>query len=138
MAVVHLDGTETSLGSRCHHGNGMIDSSTTTPLSAFDFRFGFAESSHAGSAENRRCNPLSIIRSALLQKEAKRNIQHMIRLALAVVLVGAALATGFLQPWNAKFKYLTKDLPDPKYPIHYFPEILFLVISIAGIVVVLQ
>merc|ERR550514_339633 len=52
--------------------------------------------------------------------------------ALAVkVAAASAFAVGVLYPWNAKFGYLTPGLP-VKYPMHYVPETLMLVLSGVG------
>ena len=55
------------------------------------------------------------------------------------VAAKAALATsvgiGILYPWNARFGYLTPNLP-LKYPMHYVPECLMLALSLAGAVAV--
>ena len=43
-----------------------------------------------------------------------------------------SVGIGILYPWNAKFGYLTPNLP-LKYPMHYVPELLMLSLSVAGI-----
>ena len=45
---------------------------------------------------------------------------------------GVSLGIGVLYPWNAKFGYLTPNLP-LKYPMHYVPELLMLGLTLAGI-----
>ena len=49
---------------------------------------------------------------------------------------GLSLSIGILYPWNAKFGYLTPNLP-VKYPMHYVPELLMLALSAAGAYLVL-
>ncbi|GMH54582.1 hypothetical protein TrRE_jg13197 [Triparma retinervis] len=47
------------------------------------------------------------------------------------VALGTAIATGVLYPWNAK---LNTALALPiKYPMHYVPEVIFILLTIAGI-----
>ena len=43
-----------------------------------------------------------------------------------------ALGIGIIYPFNAKFGYLTPDLP-VKYPMHYVPEALMATLTLAGI-----
>ncbi|GMH55693.1 hypothetical protein TL16_g03945 [Triparma laevis f. inornata] len=43
-----------------------------------------------------------------------------------------SLAVGVLYPWNAKFGLLNKDLPVVKYPMHYVPEALMGIMTLAG------
>ena len=56
-------------------------------------------------------------------------------LTLVDPIVATKLATltsfliGVLYPWNAKFGYLSPDLP-LKYPMHYVPELLMLALTI--------
>ena len=51
-------------------------------------------------------------------------------LAVKVALATSA-AVGVLYPWNAKFGYITSGLPT-KYPMHYVPEVLMAVLTVAG------
>jgi hypothetical protein len=45
----------------------------------------------------------------------------------------SSLAIGILYPWNAKFGYLLgSGFPALKYPMHYVPEVLMLVLTAAG------
>ena len=44
----------------------------------------------------------------------------------------ASVGIGILYPWNAKFGYLTPNLP-LKYPMHYVPELLMLGLSLGGL-----
>ena len=45
----------------------------------------------------------------------------------------SSVAVGILYPWNAKFGYLNPEQPAKvKYPLHYFPEGLMLVLSVVG------
>ena len=37
-----------------------------------------------------------------------------------------------LYPWNAKWGYLTPNLP-AKYPMHYVPEVLMAALTVAGL-----
>jgi hypothetical protein len=55
--------------------------------------------------------------------------------ALAVKLATIVTAAiGILYPWNAKFGYMTGDgFPALKYPMHYVPEMLMLVLTGAGV-----
>ena len=50
--------------------------------------------------------------------------------------VKAALVTiaacGILYPWSVKFNYFGDNLP-AKYPIHYFPELATLALTVAGL-----
>eukprot|EP00629_Pelagomonadales_sp_RCC1024_P018973 CAMPEP_0119259696 /NCGR_PEP_ID=MMETSP1329-20130426/414_1 /TAXON_ID=114041 /ORGANISM="Genus nov. species nov., Strain RCC1024" /LENGTH=123 /DNA_ID=CAMNT_0007259095 /DNA_START=27 /DNA_END=398 /DNA_ORIENTATION=+ len=39
---------------------------------------------------------------------------------------------GVLYPWNAKIGYLSPQLP-VKYPMHYVPEVLMLVLTVSGV-----
>ena len=43
-----------------------------------------------------------------------------------------ALGIGIIYPFNAKFGYLTPDLP-VKYPMHYVPEALMAILTLTGI-----
>lgn len=48
-----------------------------------------------------------------------------------------SVGIGIVYPWNAKFGYLTPNLP-LKYPMHYVPEALMAGLSLAGIPAVLM
>ena len=48
------------------------------------------------------------------------------------IAAAVSCACGLLYPWNAKFGYFTPNLP-LKYPMHYVPEALMLVLSLAGL-----
>lgn len=50
----------------------------------------------------------------------------------AKVALGVSFGIGVLYPWNAKFGYITPNLP-LKYPMHYVPEMLMLALTLAGL-----
>ena len=50
----------------------------------------------------------------------------------ALVGTVCSFAIGVLYPWNAKFGYITPNLP-VKYPMHYVPEVLMGVLTALGV-----
>ena len=46
-------------------------------------------------------------------------------------------AVGILYPWNAKFGYISENLP-VKYPMHYVPEVLLTGLTAAGILALMN
>ncbi|XRB20476.1 hypothetical protein RI054_24g103230 [Pseudoscourfieldia marina] len=53
--------------------------------------------------------------------------------ALTVATASSA-AIGILHPWNAKFGYLSPEIPKiVKYPMHYVPECLMAALTLGGL-----
>ncbi len=54
--------------------------------------------------------------------------------AAAKLCTAVSFVCGVLYPWNAKFNLIGEKL-DPKYPMHYVPEVLMGLLTVSGIVV---
>jgi hypothetical protein len=64
-------------------------------------------------------------------------LQQMPTADAVKVATVASAATGMLYPWNAKFTFVGEKLP-VKYPMHYVPEVLMAVLTLAGAYVMQQ